>query len=530
MSLKRSIKLFGKEAEEAAWIELEQLFVKKQAMVPIARDKLSYKKVKQIIGSSLFLKAKFDASGAFDKLKARLVAWGNQQNREDYPDRSAPTVALQNVMTTISIAAREKRKLATFDIGSAYLCCDLVGEEVIIELDKLTTAIVTAKLPDIIPFVDEKDRLVCRLDKSLYGLVQSARNWYDKFTGELKKIGFVVNEEDPCVFNKIVRGKQLTVVIFVDDIIATCCDEGVFDELFSQLTAVFKEVKMHKGNELSYLGMRIVRKSDCINVSMDGYINKFLDDYKDVKVVNTPANEHIFAVSKSNLLNETERMKFHGSVAKLLYLSLRVKLGIVTPVSFLCTRVTRATEEDLSKLMRVVGYLKKTANTGVVFRGQGEMKLEGYIDAAFGCHDDGKSHTGLVIMLGSDCIVSKSTKQKIVTKDSTEAEIVAASDKVDSLLDCCDFLREQGYTMPTPTLYQDNLSAITIMKKGLGKDRNPYLKTRKFLMKQKLEDELFKFEYVPTKSMKADINTKPLQGNLFNTMLNTIDNVEYATN
>ena len=50
------------------------------------------------------------------------------------------------------------------------------------------------------------------------------------------------------------------------------------------------------------------------------------------------------------------------------------------------------------------------------------------MDATFGCHDDGKSHTGMVVKLGNASVIVKSSKQRIVTNDSTGAELVALSD------------------------------------------------------------------------------------------------------
>ena len=55
----------------------------------------------------MFFKAKFDASGRFEKLKARLVAWGNLQDRDDYPDRHAPTVSMPSLKMMLTMAARE---------------------------------------------------------------------------------------------------------------------------------------------------------------------------------------------------------------------------------------------------------------------------------------------------------------------------------------------------------------------------------------------------------------------------------------
>lgn len=63
----------------------------------------------RIIRSQMFLKEKYLPTGVFEKLKARLVAGGNQQDKELYDDLSSPTVSTSAVMTVFSIAAYEKR-------------------------------------------------------------------------------------------------------------------------------------------------------------------------------------------------------------------------------------------------------------------------------------------------------------------------------------------------------------------------------------------------------------------------------------
>lgn len=50
------------------------------------------------------------------------------------------------------------------------------------------------------------------------------------------------------------------------------------------------------------------------------------------------------------------------------------------------------------------------------------------IDASFGIHGDGKSHSGYAAMIDGGSVEAKSKKQSIVTKHSTEAEMVALSD------------------------------------------------------------------------------------------------------
>lgn len=55
------------------------------------------------------------------KLKARLVAGGDRQDRNLYPNRSSPTAAIQSIFSVINIAASEGRKVLTFDVAMAYL-------------------------------------------------------------------------------------------------------------------------------------------------------------------------------------------------------------------------------------------------------------------------------------------------------------------------------------------------------------------------------------------------------------------------
>jgi hypothetical protein len=71
---------------------------------------------------------------------------------------------------------------------------------------------------------DNSGRVTVKLEKALYGCVQSARLWYNHFSSFLKRIGFTPNPYDQCVFNCVRNGKQLTLAMHVDDGLATCED------------------------------------------------------------------------------------------------------------------------------------------------------------------------------------------------------------------------------------------------------------------------------------------------------------------
>ena len=65
-------------------------------------------------------------------------------------------------------------------------------------------------------------------------------------------------------------------------------------------------------------------------------------------------------VSWNISVQKSERKLFHTNVAKLSYLRKRARPDVVTPIGFLCTRVTKATAQVCLKLLRVFGYLKRT--------------------------------------------------------------------------------------------------------------------------------------------------------------------------
>ena len=90
-----------------------------------------------------------------------------------------------------------------------------------------------------------------------------------------------------------------------------------------------------------------------------------------------------------------------------------------------------------------------------------------FADTAFAVHEDMKSHTGYTMTLDKGTILLKLIKQKLNTKSSTEAELVAADDVTVPLLWSKWFMEEQGYGATQTVLLQDNKSAILLEENGI---------------------------------------------------------------
>jgi hypothetical protein len=128
-----------------------------------------------------------------------------------------------------------------------------------------------------------------------------------------------------------------------------------------------------------------------------------------------------------------------------------------------------------------------------------------------------KSQTGGVTSFGHGGILCRASKQKIVTKSSTEAELVGASDYMSHTMWVQHFMSAQGYPIHTSYLEQDNESAIKLIRNGRASagQRSRHIDIRHFWLKDRLDTDNVTLRHRDTESMLADFLTKPLQGALF---------------
>ena len=150
----------------------------------------------------------------------------------------------------------------------------------------------------------------------------------------------------------------------------------------------------------------------------------------------------------------------------LLFLAKRARLDIQLAVAFLCTRVQKPDMNDYKKLGRVIQYLRATIGLPLMVSMHAVDSIRWYVDAAFAVHNDMKSHTGAIVTFGKGEAYAKSSKQKLNTKSSTEAEFVGVDDILTQMLWTRYFLVEQGYSIKDNVVYQDNQSAMKLEING----------------------------------------------------------------
>ena len=321
----------------------------------------------------------------------------------------------------------------------------------------------------------ETSILYTELNKALYGTLQAVLLFWQKLSTFLtQKHGFVRNEYDWCVINKIVSGKQCTVAWYVDNIKMSHKTQQALEDLLALLNDEFRKeapLTITRGKIHDYLGMVIdYTAPGKVNFMMQVFIQGVLDEcpgelIKGASV--TLAANHLFNVNPDcRKLGEEKASQFHHLTAKLLYLSKHAQPDLQTTVSFLSTRVWEPDEDDYKKLGQCIRYLQDNMDIPLTLEINDSGILCWWVDASFAVHLDMKSHMGATISLGGGCPFSLSLRQRINTQSSMEAELVGVNNVMYLIIWTQLFLEEQGFKVIDNVVHQDNQSAMLLAWNG----------------------------------------------------------------
>ena len=530
---------YAELAEQAACDELLQLVKIKSWKYLKSRKDASQSIHMKETPCSMFLRPKHDTKGTFLLWKARLVGGGHRTDPNVYEpfEKNSPTVPLEVAMFQLGNAARQNGNIEVFDIPCAYLNAELdKDKQQLMRIPKNIAALLLKVDPEAKKFVQEDGTILVQILRALYGYPESARLWYEYLSAALRNAGYTVSPSEPCIFRKLnYQTKEYSYVsIYVDDCLHTYNSERLRRELYTGLkNANIKAPKVQQlnlANDVSYLGMNISMKGPKrITISQPGYIKEIIDEYKPKKTYPTPCDENIFKRPVSELEGESVDMtEYLSKLMKLMFLATRTRPDILLTLSALSTKARSPNVHDMKRLDRVIGYLAGTKELGLNMNGNKSAKIHAYFDASWACHSDLKGHTGIIITMGFNGfpLICKSKKQKVVSRSSTEAELIAMFEGLDYILYIRRLAEWMGYNYDNEpiTIYQDNTSAMTLayMGKTSSGSTSKFMDLKYFWIKDYLDTKWFKLEYLPTDAMIADFFASPRTGSVFRSMRNTI--------
>ncbi|MFS7999224.1 putative RNA-directed DNA polymerase [Helianthus anomalus] len=452
------------------------------------------------------------------RYKARLVAQGfSQRPGIDYEETYSPVMDAITFRYLISLAVSKRLEMRLMDVATAYLYGSL-DSDIYMKVPE------GFKLPEALSS-KPKEMYSIKLQRSLYGLKQSGRMWYNRLSDYLTSKGYTNNLICPCVFIKKTTSGYVIIAVYVDDLNII----GTQKEIHEAIILLKKEFEMKDLGKTKYcLGLQIEHMSNGILVHQTNYTEKLLKRFNMDKAnpLSTP-----MVVRSLNVENDPFRpcegneevlgpeVPYLSAIGALMYLTNCTRPDISFAVNLLARFSSAPTKRHWNGVKHIFRYLRGTVDLGLFYPNDSKEGLVGYADAGYlSDPHKAKSQTGYVFMNGGTAISWRSQKQTLVATSSNHAEVIALHEASRE----CVWLRSMSQHIVTscglekdrsPTLiHEDNAACVSQMKEGYIKsDRTKHIPPRFFAYTRDLiKDNQVEMRYVQSSNNSADLFTKSL--------------------
>uniref|UniRef100_A0A1J3GTS0 Retrovirus-related Pol polyprotein from transposon TNT 1-94 n=1 Tax=Noccaea caerulescens TaxID=107243 RepID=A0A1J3GTS0_NOCCA len=349
-----------------------------------------------IVRSMWLYTHKFRANRMLARYKARLVANGkSQQVGIDCEETFSPVIKPTTIHTILDVAVSRDWPLHQLDVKNAFLHGNL--EE-------------TVYMHQPSCFVDpSKPGHVCLLKKSMYGLKQSPRAWYQRFAQVATKMGFTNSKCDTSLFI-LRRGSDFAyLLLYVDDIILTASSPTLLRSIISSLK---NEFPMSDLGYLHYfLGISVRRDKKGLFLDQRNYAADILHraNMSNCKPCNTPVDTS--AKLRADVGQPVEDATLYRSLAGALQYLTFTRPDIAYAVQQICLYMHAPREPHFNALKRIIRYIKGTITQGLHITLSKTTTLTAYTDAEWaGCPNTRRSTSGYCLYLG-DNLISWSSKR-----------------------------------------------------------------------------------------------------------------------
>lgn len=455
-----------------------------------------------VIGSRWVFTIKRNERGEPVRYKARFVAKGfSQKFGYDVFETWAPVTTLTSIRCVLSLTAMFDWECVNMDVDTAFLNAP-VSETIYVEQPE-----------GFVEYGPKGEPLVCKLNKSLYGLKQSPRNWNHVIDGWFREYGLKVSEADPCLYVKRsgnATGPVLVILLWVDDLIISGSDVEEIAKFKSAISARFNMKDL--GNLSCILGMAVKRNraARTLEMSQEVYIDTVLKRFgmTDCKPVGTPAEG---TLSRSKDAGPSR--DYMSLVGSLLYAAMVTRPDIAYAVQALGRHLQSSTDEHFTAAKRVLRYLKGTKDLGLKFGlCASEATIKGYADADWASDKDTRrSVTGYLFMHGGAAISWSSKLQPTVALSSSEAEYMSACAAAQEAIHLRRLMGSLGYMQQGPTIImEDNMGCIGMSENPIMHRRSKHIDIRFHFLREAVERGEVVLTFIPTVEQVADLLTKAL--------------------
>ena len=433
----------------------------------------------------------------------------------DYDETYAPTISFVAIMITLHIAVTKRWDVTGLDVGNAYLEA-LTNRELFMSLPKDWT---------------NKETVIVRLLKNLYGTKQAALLWFEKIKHVLETFGFKSLKTEPCCFQYSETNNTAIICVYVDDLLIVGNNADTTNSIKAYLSKQFKKIK-DLGSLNKYLGIEMKKTEGGYTLSQEQYIEDIIKEFNVTSEKETPLpfNYEQLLINKeedNTTTKHKEGLNMLDFVGKIRFLADRIRPDLAYAASTIARFANNPTQQQTRIIPRISQYLlhSKKENLSIGSKSQEEIKLFGFADASFIRGGDSKAQLGYCFFLSRDCgaIYHKSHRDKSVSISSTHAEINALVEATKTTMWIREFLAELKLYQREPTIiYQNNTNVLHITETIGNEQKTKYLINKINFVRENIKEEIIQLRYIPTNKNLADIFTKALQKEQFKYLHNKI--------
>ncbi|KAH9113686.1 hypothetical protein LEN26_013109 [Aphanomyces euteiches] len=352
------------------------------------------------------------------------------------------------------------------------------------------------------------EKLVCRLNRSIYGLKQSSREWNIALDKYFRSKSFTPLLSDPCIYVLHTPQGLSLVGVYVDDLILLSQSRTSLSNIKRDLSHRFK---MKDLGPLRYcLGVEILRLDEStLFLHQRKYIKDILQRHNlaDCHPLSTPQDPNASHRSSSSPL------PYRTMVGDLFYLTSTTRPDIAFTVTLLSRHLSQPTDEHSAIAKRVLRYLKGTHDYGIIYQpvDSDHYTIELYVDAEY-ANDKYTRRTSVYLLYLNGCLISwKSKLQNIVALSTSEAEYISMSFGLQEALWIKSLLQELKLNLKLPIIvYEDNQSTIKMAENLTLHQRTKHIDVRHHFIRDLVKEKVIEIKYCDTNSMLADMLTKAL--------------------
>lgn len=458
------------------------------------------------------LKMSNSSPPTIERYRARLVARGDSQTKGiNFNEVYAPVVRFTSLRILLHIAALHDLEIDHGDFCNAFLNGFLSDTNIYMNQPEGYA---------------ENPEKVCHLKRSLYGLRQSARIWYQCLHTVLISYGMQRINSDQAIW--IQRNPLLLILAHVDDVLIIGSPSSL-SHIKATIATRYKFKDL--GPVTKYTGFYIHRNRAHRNLylSQSPYVSEILEEFNMSRCTPTslpmdPKStwDHL---QSDSCLTPHEIKTYQRLIGRLMYLMIGSRPDIAYAVTKLAQYSSKPAIRHWNGALRVLRYLRLHNRVSLILglsdpptEVHPSTNLIGYFDASLmDCPSSRKSTGGYIFFLNGSCISWSSKKQGLVALSSTEAEFIAGTEAARELIWIKAFLTTLNIILEfTPHLLGDNQGALALAKKNDFRPRTKHIHARERYIAQMVESGNVLLSYVPTKHMIADALTKPLPSESFN--------------